>query len=246
MCVKLFQYVSSVWKSTGSILVLASINLKINKTMGTFSKGILGGFSGKVGNVVGARWRGKNVMRSLPTPGNHIPSEAQLDQRNRFATTVKFLTPLKLILSAYFGKPQGDKSNYNLAVSYHIKNALLQNGPTEFVIDYQKVLIAKGDLRGISNGAVTLDANQTLSLSWDDNSGQGNAAATDNLVVVVYCEALDLFETANPAGTRDETTIQLPLPAYWAGQEVQVWASFVTENAKLAATSTYLGAVTLA
>ena len=39
--------------------------------MATFEKGILGGFSGKVGNVVGSRWRGKNIMRSLPQRGNY-------------------------------------------------------------------------------------------------------------------------------------------------------------------------------
>jgi hypothetical protein len=42
------------------------INLLIFIIMGTFNKGILGGFSGKVGTVVGFNWRGLDVMRSLP------------------------------------------------------------------------------------------------------------------------------------------------------------------------------------
>lgn len=213
--------------------------------MGTFSKGILGGFSGKVGNVVGARWRGKDIMRSLPQRGNFQPTPAQIDQRERFSAVVAFLTPIKLIVAAYFGKQQGDKSTYNLATGYHLKEALLPDPMGGYMINYTKVLISKGDLIGLNNGAVTPDANQQLTLSWNDNSGQGNASATDELIVVVYCEALDLFETANPAGTRDLTTVQMPLPAYWAGQEVQVWASFVTADGKLAASSTYLGAVTL-
>lgn len=213
--------------------------------MGTFSKGILGGFSGKVGNVVGARWRGKDIMRSLPTRGTYTPTEAQLEQRDRFKTAVMFLSPIKDILSAYFGKPQGDKSTFNLATGYHIRYALLPDPLETFVIDYPKVLIGKGDLRGLSNGSVTPAAFQILDILWDDNSGQGNAAATDELVVVIYCETLNLFETANPAGTRNVTTAQITLPAYWAGLEVQVWATFVTADKKLAATSTYLGAVTL-
>jgi len=213
--------------------------------MGTFSKGILGGFSGKVGNVVGARWRGKDIMRSLPQRGNYVPTQAQQEQRDRFKTAIVFLTPIKEILSAYFGKPQGDKSTFNLATGYHIKEALLPDGLDGYVIDYPKVLIGKGDLRGLSNGAVAAAANQELTVTWNDNSGQGNASATDQLVVVVYCELLDLFETAQPAGTRDLTTVQMPLPAYWTAQQVQVWATFVTSDQKLAATSTFLGAVTL-
>lgn len=213
--------------------------------MGTFSKGILGGFSGKVGNVVGARWRGKDIMRSLPTRGTYTPTPAQLDQRDRFKTAVLFLTPIKDILSAYFGKPQGDKSCFNLATGYHIKYALLPDGLNNYIIDYPKVLIGKGDLRGLSNASVTPNPNQELNIVWDDNSGQGNAADTDELVIVVYCEGLNLFETANPAGTRNLTTVQMPLPAYWSGLDVHVWATFVTADKKLAATSTYLGLVSL-
>ena len=35
--------------------------------MGIIKKGILGGFSGKVGNVVGASWKGIDYIRSLPS-----------------------------------------------------------------------------------------------------------------------------------------------------------------------------------
>ena len=68
--------------------------------MATFEKGILGGFSGKVGNVVGSRWRGKNVMRSLPQRGNYTPTEKQEEQRLKFKTVIGFLTPLVGILRA--------------------------------------------------------------------------------------------------------------------------------------------------
>ena len=213
--------------------------------MGKFSKGILGGFSGKVGNVVGVRWRGRDIMRSLPQRGNYEPTQLQIDQRERFSTVVAFLTPIKDVVSAYYGKQQGDKSAYNLATGYHIREALLPDPIEGYLINYLKVLISKGDLRGLNNATATPDAGQQVTISWSDNSGQGNASATDQLVVVAYCEALDLFEVANPAGTRDLTTVQLPLPAYWAAQEVQLWATFVTTDQKLAATSTYLGAVTL-
>ena len=43
--------------------------------MGTYNKGILGPFSGKVGTVVGASWRGKDVMRSLPKKTDRTPDD---------------------------------------------------------------------------------------------------------------------------------------------------------------------------
>ena len=109
--------------------------------MATFEKGILGGFSGKVGNVVGSRWRGKNVMRSLPQRGKYTPSEKQEEQRQKFKTVIGFLSPIGAILSEYFGNPQGDKSRSNLATSYHLKNAVI-NAPQGMVMDYAKVLIS--------------------------------------------------------------------------------------------------------
>ena len=212
--------------------------------MATFEKGILGGFSGKVGNVVGARWRGRNIMRSLPQRGNYTPTEEQLIQREKFKAVIDFLNPIKSVESKYFGKKQGDKSAYNLATSYHIKEALIET-VDGFVIDYPKVLIGKGDLRGLENPILTAAASQVLDLTWNDNSGQGNANATDSLVVVVYAPTLNVYQVFDPAGTREETTVNLPLPAFMAGIEVRAWATFYDAGTKVAAISTYLGAVTV-
>ncbi|WP_431135107.1 DUF6266 family protein [Psychroserpens mesophilus] len=212
--------------------------------MATFEKGILGGFSGKVGNVVGSRWRGKNVMRSLPQRGNYTPTELQLLQRERFKTVITFVTPIKGLLSKYFGKPQGDKSRYNLATSYHLTEALIAI-PGGFTINYQKVLISKGDLRGLQQPVINAAPNHVLDLTWDDNSGQGNAAADDVLFMVVFAPNEQLYQVFNPASTRDQRSVQLTLPAFMAGLEVEIWAGFVTQNGKEAAVSSYLGTLTV-
>ncbi|ARV14149.1 DUF6266 family protein [Polaribacter sp. SA4-12] len=212
--------------------------------MATFQKGILGGFSGKVGNVVGARWRGKNVMRSLPQRGSYTATAKQEEQRLKFKTVIGFLSPLVDILNRYFGSPQGDKSRANLATSYHLKNAVV-NLPTGTVMDYAKVLISKGDLRGIDGGTVAAAAAQTLNFGWQDNSGQGKATATDELMVVVYAPELNLFYTNVAVATRDATTASVTLPNFMASLEVEVWASFSKPETNFAAISTYMGAVTV-
>ena len=212
--------------------------------MATFEKGILGGFSGKVGNVVGSRWRGKNVMRSLPQRGSYTATEKQEEQRQKFKTVIGFLSPIVEILNSYFGSPQGDKSRANLATSYHLKNAVINTG-TGMVMDYAKVLISKGDLRGIDGGSVTAAAAQTLNFGWQDNSGQGKATATDELMVVVYAPDLNLFYTNIAVATRDATTATVTLPNFMASFEVEVWASFSKPTTNYAAISTYMGAVTV-
>lgn len=212
--------------------------------MGTFKKGILGGFSGKVGTVVGAYWRGKNVMRSLPRVTNKPATPSQAMQRTIFSVVSKFLNPIKSVLAAYFGSPQGDKSRFNLAMSYHLTEAI-EEVNDEIVMDLPRVLISKGSLQGLKNPGFLAPQAGILRVTWDDNSGQGLAAADDTLTVVVYSSSLNLFEIYSAAGLRQDEQADLTAPDYMIGQEVDAWATFITPDGKVAATSVYLGIVTI-
>lgn len=210
--------------------------------MGTYNKGILGAFSGKVGPVVGATWRGKDVMRSLPKKGNRLATEFQQAQRSKFAMTTEFLSGVQPVIKRYFGNDTGLKTRRNQAMSYLMKEAIVFNDPN-YEWDYTKVLISKGDLLGINNGAVTAGTGQNLDFSWTDNSGQGEAQVTDKLVVVVYEPTSKATVYSLNAASRDDESATVQLPSFLSGLEVQVWATFVSSNDKLAATSIYLGAV---
>ena len=52
--------------------------------MGTIKQGILGGFNGKVGTVVGASWKGISYMRGIAQSVRNPKTEAQVKQRNFF------------------------------------------------------------------------------------------------------------------------------------------------------------------
>ena len=221
-----------------------SNNPKILTTMGTYNKGILGPFSGKVGTVVGAVWRGKFVMRSLPAKSDKAPTEDQLLQREKFTFVSGFLTPISSVLSLYFGSGNSELTRRNQAMSYHLKNAVDFVDP-DFEMIYNKVLISKGDLLGIQNPSVTPVATDKLSYAWDNNSGQGEAKATDQLVVVVYAPAEDIYFTTLNAATRTETLGVVQLPSFFNGLQVQSWITFAAADGKKYATSVYMGAVTV-
>lgn len=211
--------------------------------MGTITKGILGGFRGKVGTVVGARWRGKYVMRSMPESSGRPPSEEQLKVRIRFGLVAGFLNPIKSVVGKYFGQKRGDKSPFNLATSYHIREAVLETDGI-FTIDYTKVVISKGDLSGLQSPVLTASGPNMLQLDYVDNSGQGFAKEDDQLVVVLYAEDMAEYQLFTPAGTREETSVNLPIPEGWVGLTITGWATFVDSAEKRVATSSYLGEVT--
>ncbi|MCK7591927.1 DUF6266 family protein [Subsaxibacter sp. CAU 1640] len=183
-------------------------------------------------------------MRSLPQRGSYVPTPAQLDQRMRFALVAHFLYWLKPIVGKYFGKKQGDKSVYNLATGYHLKEAITVVNNT-YEMDYEKVLISKGELRGLVDVTATAAADQVIQLAWTDNSGQGYASEEDQLWVATYAPDTDLYQLFEDAAKRNDRGADLQMPAYFSGQVVHVWATFIASNGKDAATSSYLGVVTV-
>jgi len=210
--------------------------------MGTYNKGILGAFSGKVGTVVGANWRGKDVMRSLPKKTGRIATDKQEMQRLRFRTVANFLHDLRPVMGRYYGIAMGDKSKNNLATSYHMKEALVQiDDSVEILLN--RVQITRGVLLGLQTPAVAAEAGGILKFSWTDNSGQGTAKATDRLLVAVYDPITDKFETMEKAGLRSALSASVTLPAPFVGSQVHCWASFVSEDDKLYSTSVYLGEI---
>ncbi|MFY0482675.1 DUF6266 family protein [Flavobacterium sp. PLA-1-15] len=212
--------------------------------MGEYNKGILGAFSGKVGPVVGANWRGKDIIRSLPKKSTKEPSEKQLLQREKFAFVTRFVTPLGPMLGRYFGHKMGDRSKKNMALSYHMKEAVdYVAGRYEMV--YEKVQISKGDLLGVASPRATADAGGSIHLTWNDNSGQATAKPTDVLIAVVYNTEKHSSEMFFKVAKRSEREADLQLPDFMLGDEVECWISFVSEDEKKYATSNYLGRIKL-
>jgi len=64
--------------------ILIQFNFKNLMSMGTYVKGILGNFSGKVGTVIGSNWKTVNYMRSLSGKRKGTPTSAQLEQQMKF------------------------------------------------------------------------------------------------------------------------------------------------------------------
>lgn len=212
--------------------------------MATYDKGILGSFTGTVGTVVGASWRGKSIMRSRPKKTSRVPTETQLLQRERFSMVTRFLTPIRGLLNLYFGQNRGVRSRYNLAVSYHIREAVAQVDQA-FEMIYNKVMISKGELQGVQDGTAVAQVANQIHLQWLDNSGQGMALSTDSLLVVIYTPDLNLFEVFEGAALREDTEATLTVESYFAGLSVHCWVSFINDDRKLAASSSYLGEITL-
>lgn len=208
--------------------------------MARITKEILGGFSGKVGTIVGANWRGQDIIRSIPKPSSRPPSEKQLLQQNKFKLVISFLQPLRNIQSRYFGSGSGSKSRVNMAASYTINEAVQVTADVPSLV-YNKILITKGDLTGFQNVTASAQTGNQISLSWEDNSSQGNASATDSISIVCYREDLGRFEIFESVALRPDLSANVTLPADCNGKAMEVYAFISNEMQTSASTSLYLG-----
>lgn len=212
--------------------------------MGKYNKGILGAFSGKVGSVVGASWRGQDIMRSLPRKSNREATTSQLMQREKFSEATAFLQPYQPVLRKYFGSGNGKTTRRNQALSYHMKEAVTYVDPN-WVWDFQKVQISRGDLLGLDQIAGTGGTAQSIDFTWQDNSAQGEALATDQVIVAIYESTSKTGSYFSNIALRSDGNATITLPAFLSGLTVQVWATVVSNDEKRYATSQFLGNITL-
>lgn len=113
--------------------------------MGTIKQGILGGFNGKVGTVIGSSWKGITYMRSRAQHVKNPRTAGQVYSRTAFKAVSAALSPIASTLRLTFAKSAGKMSAFNKAVSENYKVALVNQDGTP-VVDYSKLILPKGTL----------------------------------------------------------------------------------------------------
>ena len=211
--------------------------------MGTISKGILGGFSGTVGTVIGGTWKGINYMRSQPARRTSNPSEKQLDQQAKFSVATKFVQPLNGLFALSFRNYAVKMTGGNSALSYVLKNAITGTYPA-YTISYENVLVSRGDLPNVLNPAVTVVTGTGVKFDWTNNSGTGKAKADDKTILVIYSPTDKMALYTIGSGLRSAETETFSASIF-AGQQVETYIAFISEDGKDVATSIYTGQVSL-
>jgi Family of unknown function (DUF6266) len=210
--------------------------------MGTITKGILGGFSGTVGTVIGGSWKGIDYMRSQPQKRSGNFSQAQLEQQAKFTVLMKFLETMAGLVRISFKDFAIKMTGFNSAFSYNLKNAITGSYPN-FSIDYSMVLVSRGDLPNAIAPAVAASGNN-VNFTWTNNSGTGSAKTTDKAILAVYCAALKstIYKTNGTDRSSGADSLNV---ANFAGQTVETWIGFISEDGKAIANSIYTGQLSI-
>lgn len=195
--------------------------------MAVFKNGPNGSFSGKVGSVVGYKWKGIDVIRGLPRKSHKPRSEARLANEQAMKLMMGALTEIKSFIRVSFHKAAEplNMSAFNLALSINKKQALTGQYP-DLKIDWTKFLVSQGNLPGVE-GARAEWAHNGLRVTWQDNSGTGGAYRTDRLSVLIYSPELDQWFFPLEGTTRDAVEFSIAAKDYWIHREIQVFLCFM-------------------
>ncbi|GGK16070.1 hypothetical protein GCM10007962_08020 [Yeosuana aromativorans] len=211
--------------------------------MGKIGQGILGGLSGKVGNVIGGSWKGIDYIRIKPTSVANPRTEGQVNQRNKFTITLEYLQATSDFIKIGYKSFAVKKTAFNAAMSYVLNNAVGGIAPN-FTIDYSLALLSRGSLSGVLNGTTNLATPGQVTFNWDDNSTEANANVTDKAMVLVYNPSKKESISILNGAVRTIQTQTVTIPNSYTGDIVELFMAFVSEDGSQVSNSVYLGSGT--
>lgn len=211
--------------------------------MGKIKQGVLGGFSGKVGPVIGTSWKGKAVMKARALSYNDRQSQAQLEQRMKFGLISKFVCSMAGFINEGFNNRAVEMTELNAAVAANINDAITGTYPN-YEVDYTLCLVSNGNIDLPYSPSATADGT-SLSLTWSDNSGMGNAETDDKVMVVAFNPTKNQSVYSTNLAERNERSATFTLPTAWTGDTVNVWMAMKREKNGETSKSVHLASLTL-
>ena len=207
--------------------------------MGKINKGILGGFTGKVGTVVGAFWKGIAYMRSLAGSIHNPKTIKQTKQRAKFALLSQFLSHILGFINVGFKSQAIGMTEANAAFIRNFDDVIGGDYPN-YELLYDKMIVSTGNLNLPDSPDADIDGN-ILTVSWTDNSGTGKALANDEAMLLAYNSVKEQAVYNIAAGKRSERAASLTLPSAWSGDSVDCWFAMRNPDTNKCTKSIYLG-----
>jgi len=204
--------------------------------MSKIKQGILGAGSGKVGGVIMSSWKGIATIRSMPSTVENPNTAAQQTQRGKFSQAVACARLLLAELIRPFWDPfVKGMSGYNAFIQKNI-DCFNETGfiaPSAFVA-------ARGVLVGLSDFSATFNpVTHVLNVCWFNNTGVGDALATDLITVVWYNESKKYWKVSVGSAARSAETYDITDTNLSVGDDVHVYGFFRRPDMSKISDSTY-------
>lgn len=212
--------------------------------MATINRGILDGFFGKVGTVVGSFWKGIPVMRAYVRRIRDRKNSPQLLIRARFATlgelSSAFLAATRIGMRNAAAKSRTTESNVFVNKNW---SAVEADSVDSVTVDFASLVVAHGPLTGVQFGSPQFDTPQQVDVSFDTNEEIDKTSLDDLVYLFAYCPDAKCG-VLSPAVKRSDKSVSVTVPAYWNGMKVHLWGFTLgdgLDNKGMLSNSVYIG-----
>lgn len=206
-------------------------------TAGVINRGILGGFSGKVANVIGGSWKGVAYMRSQPLSVANPNTAGQVAQRTAFSDTVAMAQEiLTAIIKPLMDRFAGQMSGFNYFVQQNIAEWVSAG-----VFTWENIRTSIGSIPIDPITTITsTNGSAGVTVEWASNTGTGSALATDKAYVAIYNATQGVWGTVSGTDARSDLATGVIMPANCVTADVlHVYLSFRSADGTRVSTSDY-------
>ena len=205
--------------------------------MGIIKRGILGGFSKKVANVVGSSWKGIAYMKSLPLSVANPRTAGQVAQRTKFANVTAFASAiLATICKPLWDRFAQQMSGFNAFVQTNIE-LFVGALPSPFA----DLIISSGKMASTAiSSIVAADGNAVVEVIWVDDSGSGFKLGLDLAYVLVINEVTGSIGVIAGSETRTGLSAEVTMPeAVSTGDDLHCYLAFLRADGTINSDTAY-------
>lgn len=213
--------------------------------MAIYFAGYLSPIRNKLGNAVGRKWRTLDVLAVYNGRPRNPRTTAQQNNRLHFGTLGNLAMSFASIIALGYTKTcAGTKVPPR---SFFVKenwDAVTIDTPGTATVDYTELKCGKGTLINAGFGASSFAEPLSVEVPLTDNTGVGNALATDKVQIFVYSPEAQAGMISD-VKARNDSSVVCVVPAEWNGHRVHVYGITYgadgTDNEGLNSVSRYLG-----
>jgi hypothetical protein len=210
--------------------------------MAKIYKGIFGPITGKIGNLIGSSWMGiPYLKKEAKKTDKSKRSPAQKASNQKFGYVNEWLVPFHPFIMIGFNEFAVRRTAIAAALS-SIYNSVFTGTVPNLLINYSKMEITKGSLRGLANVVITCLENNILKITWDENLGP-TAKYNDQIMLVFYNEELEITDGFIGNVGRLEKEHCFVLNPTLIGKPLHAYVGVTSYNRKKASNTTYLGVI---
>lgn len=198
--------------------------------------GILGGFNGKVGTVVGYRWKGLWCMRAHNAFAHNPRTEAQQAHRALFKAEVQLAGRMRWAVNKGLKLPSDELNMTPMNLFVSANQQAFSEVEGRLVVDYPSLRISGGTVAPVALTEASVDEDNVLNVKFEKNPLRRTCSAHDDVYFWIYSEELETGYLSNAVYRRVQQA-SVALPDMFEGCSLHIYAFAQDEQGRCSETA---------